>query len=61
VVLHKVNRDGKREQVFQYTDIDSPSPVDYYYFRVTQLDGARAWSSPFWVGGKKRGGTLKKN
>ena len=27
---------------------------DYYYVRVTQLDGARAWTSPFWVGGKGR-------
>ena len=25
---------------------------DYYYVRVTQLDGGRAWTSPFWVGGK---------
>jgi len=61
VILQKVNRDGKREQAFQYTDIGSQSPEDYYYFRVTQLDGARAWSSPFWVGGKKRGETFIKN
>ena len=25
---------------------------DYYYLRVNQLDGARAWSSPWWVGGR---------
>jgi len=59
VILQNVNRDGKREQAFQYTDIDSPSPGDYYYFRVTQLDGACAWSSPFWVGNKKKEDTHK--
>lgn len=36
---------------FELTDLDSPAPGDYYYLRVTQLDGGRAWSSPFWVGG----------
>ena len=25
---------------------------DYYYVRVTQLNGAHAWSSPVWVGGE---------
>jgi hypothetical protein len=40
------------EQEFQYVDLDSPAPGDYYYVRVTQLDGAQAWSSPFWVGSK---------
>jgi hypothetical protein len=27
-------------------------PGDYYYVRVTQLDGGMAFSSPFWVGGR---------
>ena len=30
---------------------------DYYYLRVNQLDGARAWSSPWWVGGEPRAGS----
>ena len=33
-----------------YTDSDSPEQGDYYYVRVTQLDGGMAWSSPIWVG-----------
>ena len=28
---------------------------DYYYLRVNQLDGSRAWSSPWWVGGTVAG------
>jgi hypothetical protein len=28
-------------------------PGDYYYVRVTQLDGGLAFSSPFWIGGKR--------
>ena len=55
VILQNVIHDGEMERVFQYTDTDSPSPGDYYYIRVTQLDGAQAWSSPFWVGNQKRG------
>ena len=35
---------------FEYTDLEDPKPGDYYYIRVTQLDGGRAWSSPFWIG-----------
>jgi hypothetical protein len=27
-------------------------PGDYYYLRVSQLDGGLAFSSPFWVGGR---------
>ena len=39
---------------FSYTDQDAPQPGDYYYLRVRQVDGAMAWSSPFWVGEEKR-------
>jgi hypothetical protein len=53
--LQAVNPEGSMEQEFQYVDLDSPAPGDYYYVRVTQLDGARAWSSPFWVGRNKDG------
>ncbi|HTM48078.1 MAG TPA: DUF3604 domain-containing protein [Bryobacteraceae bacterium] len=47
------------DQVFEYTDHDNPQPGDYYYLRVTQVDGGMAWSSPMWVGGK-RGGSPRK-
>ena len=36
---------------FEYTDTESAEEGDYYYVRVTQLDGGMAWSSPIWVGG----------
>lgn len=38
---------------FEYVDNDAPGWGDYYYVRVTQLNGARAWSSPIWVGGEQ--------
>ncbi|KPJ62047.1 MAG: hypothetical protein AMS15_05215 [Planctomycetes bacterium DG_23] len=33
---------------FRYEDKMS-RPGDYYYFRVLQIDGQRAWSSPVWL------------
>jgi len=30
-------------------DDEPPSGEDFYYVRVTQVDGHRAWSSPIWV------------
>ena len=30
-------------------DIKSAATSDYYYLRVTQKDGCRAWSSPIWI------------
>ncbi len=36
----------------EFTDLDGVAPGDYYYVRVTQLDGGLAFSSPFWVGRK---------
>jgi hypothetical protein len=47
-----VDPDAPLDQSVSFTDMDAPSPGDYYYVRVTQIDGARAWSSPFWVGSK---------
>ena len=38
------------DQDFTYTDRDDTRPGDSYYVRVRQVDGAMAWSSPFWVG-----------
>ena len=45
-----VPSDGALDRHFTYTDKDSPKSGDYYYLRVRQIDGALAWSSPFWVG-----------
>ena len=51
--LQTVDPEGSPDQTFQFTDLESPGHGDYYYVRVTQLDGGRAWSSPFWVGERK--------
>jgi hypothetical protein len=37
---------------FSYADLGPADPGDYYYLRVTQIDGEQAWSSPWWVGGE---------
>jgi hypothetical protein len=50
VTLESVDPDGALDMEFEYTDLEDPRPGDYYYVRVTQLDGGRAWSSPFWIG-----------
>jgi hypothetical protein len=50
VTLESVDPDGELDMDFEFTDLEDPQPGDYYYLRVTQLDGGRAWSSPFWVG-----------
>ena len=50
--LQTVDPSGSMDQTFRFTDLESPGHGDYYYVRVTQLDGGRAWSSPFWVGEK---------
>ncbi len=47
-----VNRDAPMDAELDYQDRSDPQPGDYYYLRVTQLDGSRAWSSPIWVGGE---------
>ena len=41
------------DQDFEYTDLGDKAAGDYYYLRVTQLDGGRALSSPFWLGTKE--------
>ena len=40
------------DQEIEFTDLDGVAPGDYYYVRVTQLDGGQAWTSPWWVGDK---------
>jgi hypothetical protein len=52
IALQVVDASAPLDQEIEYTDVDGVSPGDYYYVRVTQLDGGRAWSSPWWVGAK---------
>ncbi len=52
VKLQAVNPNGAINQKVEWTDPGPVNPGDYYYFRITQLDGNQAWSSPFWVGKK---------
>ena len=54
VSLRLVDPEGALDQRLEWTDLEQGREGDYYYLRVTQLDGERAWSSPFWVGGVAR-------
>lgn len=51
IALEIVDPIGARDRNFDYTERGTITHGDYYYLRVTQLDGSRAWSSPWWVGG----------
>jgi hypothetical protein len=50
VTAQLVPADAALDQRFEYVDLDDTEPGDYYYLRVTQVDGARAWTSPVWFG-----------
>ena len=39
----------QRSSAFTHTDEAAPSGCHAYYVRLTQVDGARAWSSPFYI------------
>jgi len=39
----------QREHRAFVTDLEAERATDYYYLRVTQTNGLRAWSSPIWV------------
>ncbi len=53
VSIQVLNDDQPMDYDFEFVDIDDPRHGDYYYVRVEQLNGARAWSSPIWVGGEE--------
>jgi len=38
------------DREFEYADLSDARSGDYYYIRVTQVDGGRAWTSPVWFG-----------
>jgi hypothetical protein len=42
--------DGALDQSFEWSDSGTAAAGDYYYLRVHQVDGAMAWSSPWWLG-----------
>jgi uncharacterized protein DUF3604 len=54
ITLQTIDPLAPLDQSFELTDTSGVGDGDYYYVRVTQLDGARAWSSPFWVGERKK-------
>jgi len=40
---------GDERSEWSFTDESRCEPGDFYYLRVFQADGARAWSSPIWM------------
>jgi hypothetical protein len=43
---------GLLDVQLEYRDTTAPVPGDWYFLRVGQVDGAMAWSSPWWVGNR---------
>ena len=63
ITLQIVDVAAALDRELEWIDLDAGTPAptgDYYYLRVNQLDGARAWSSPWWVGGELRAGSASK-
>ncbi len=54
VSFQLIDGDQPMEYEIEYVDRDEAQPGDYYYVRADQLNGARAWSSPIWLGGEER-------
>ena len=54
VTLELIGGELPMEAEIDYSDTGEMRHGDYYYVRVDQLDGARAYSSPVWVGGEPR-------
>ncbi len=52
LTLRFIDAEALLDREFEFTDTQDPMHGDYYYLRIRQLDGALAWSSPFWVGGE---------
>ena len=50
VRLQIIDKQAPYDRTLEFADRAEPAPGDYYYARVTQIDGERAWSSPIWVG-----------
>lgn len=54
MILSVVDPRAPMTQDFEFVDTGELKQGDHYYVRVRQLDGALAWSSPFWIGGEPR-------
>ncbi len=54
VSLKLFDPEDSYDQEFEYVDLSEHTPGDYFYIRATQIDGELAWSSPWWVGGRRR-------
>ena len=54
IQLQLMPGDGALDREFTWADLTELKAGDYYYVRVTQVDGSMAWSSPFWVGGQAK-------
>jgi len=52
ITLQLVDSGAPKDYMLDYADTNQPQQGDYYYVRITQRNGARAWSSPIWVGGE---------
>jgi hypothetical protein len=50
LLVQVVDPTGALDRELQFEDLGDARDGDYYYVRVTQLDGSQAWSTPFWVG-----------
>jgi hypothetical protein len=51
VAIQLVPETLRDDATFRFED-EGSFPGDWYYVRVRQLDGALAWSSPWWLGGE---------
>ncbi|HTM47319.1 MAG TPA: DUF3604 domain-containing protein [Bryobacteraceae bacterium] len=52
ITLQLIEPNAPRDGEIDFQDRSAAGQGDYYYVRVTQLNGAHAWSSPIWVGGE---------
>ena len=43
-----VSVEGPKDHQFEFADLESPNPGDYYYLRMEQLDTNKGWASPVW-------------
>ncbi len=52
IAVEVINPNASMDFDLDYSDTGKHRDGDYYYVRVSQLNGAQAWSSPIWVGGE---------
>jgi hypothetical protein len=52
ITLQVLDPNAPGDGELDFADRGPANQGDYYYVRVTQINGAHAWSSPIWVGGE---------